>query len=53
MGSTGINVLVGIFALVIVMLLGFSFMGAPTYQADDLRPGSTSMNPAAPANINK
>jgi hypothetical protein len=50
MGSTGINVLVGIFALVIVMLLGFSFMGAPQYQADDPR---GSMNPAAPANYNK
>jgi hypothetical protein len=37
MGSTGLNVLVAIFALVIVALLGFSFMGAPQYQAGDPR----------------
>jgi hypothetical protein len=39
MGSMGMNVLVGIFALVMVMLLGFSFMGAPQYMANDPRNG--------------
>jgi hypothetical protein len=37
MGSTGINVLVGIFVLVILMLVGLSWGINPQYQADDPR----------------
>jgi hypothetical protein len=46
MGSTGLNVLVAIFALVIVALLGFSFMGAPQYQAGDPRSAGYSIQKA-------
>jgi len=48
MGSTGLNVLVAIFALVIVVLLGFSFMGAPQYQAGDPRSSEYGIQKAAP-----
>jgi hypothetical protein len=37
MGSTGLNVLVGIFALVMVMLFGLALTSAPQYQAGDPR----------------
>jgi hypothetical protein len=33
MGSTGFNVLVGIFLLVVVTLIGLSIAGAPKYPA--------------------
>jgi hypothetical protein len=48
MGSTGLNILVGIFALVIVVLLGFSFAGAPQYQAGDPRSPEYGIQKAAP-----
>ncbi|MBO0734608.1 MAG: hypothetical protein J2P49_09905 [Methylocapsa sp.] len=49
MGSTQMNVLVGIIVLVVVVLLGFSFMGAPQYQAGDPRsPGYSQQTPGAP-----
>jgi hypothetical protein len=43
MGSTGFNVLAGIVALVVIVLIGLSIAGAPQYQAGDPRsPGYSS-----------
>jgi hypothetical protein len=45
---SAVNVLVAIFALLIVALLGFSFMGAPQYQAGDPRSAEFGIQKAAP-----
>jgi hypothetical protein len=47
--GTQFNVLVGIFALVMVVLFGLAFMAAPTYQAGDPRDPGFSKQTAVPS----